>query len=338
MSAGERTMRTELSGDDVALSFQTVSSGMIGRVVRLGPAVDAILSRHDYPEPVAEVLGQALTLAALLGTALKFDGRFILQTRTDGPLSLLVANFESPGSLRGYASFDADRVASLGKAGGKVDHGRLLGHGHLAMTIDPGGDMDRYQGIVALEGQGLQASALGYFRQSEQLPSYLRLAVGRHYSGPAQRPGDEGEAGETPSGGTWAWRAGGLLVQHLTGEGGHQTEATERDDGSLILTGEDDDDWQRTRILAATVEDHEMLDPNLAAERLLYRLFHEEGVRAGEPRALADDCRCTRERVSGFLHGFGAAELSDLREPDGAITVTCEFCNTAYRFEPDDLP
>lgn len=317
--------------DDVVLPFQTVRSGATGRLVRLGASVDAILNRHAYPEPVSRTLGEALALTAMLGAALKFDGRLTLQTKTDGAIDLLVADFESPGKLRGYASFDAARVEALAAENGRMapngqQHGSLLGSGHLAMTIDQGPDMDRYQGIVALSGESLDSAALTYFRQSEQLPTFLRLSIARHYS-----------AGENGSAGAWRWRAGGLIVQHLTAEGGSARPAASSDEDELALAGEDDDDWQRARLLAATVEDHELLDPMLSPERLLYRLFHEEGVRAYPALSLADACRCSREKVETFLKRFGSAEIADLREPDGGVTVTCEFCNTRYHFTADEL-
>jgi molecular chaperone Hsp33 len=173
-----------MPADDLLLPFQTVRSGVMGRVVRLGSVVDTILSRHAYPEPVSHALGEALALTAMLGARVKTDGKFILQTKTDGALDFLVADYETPGKLRGYASFDkAD--ARLIEAKGRGDQGLLLGKGHVAMTIDPGGDMDRYQGIVALEGEPLVDAAHTYFRQSEQLPTFIRLAVARHY-GPSR--------------------------------------------------------------------------------------------------------------------------------------------------------
>ncbi len=325
------TARADIDGraphlvDDLVLPFQTERSRVLGRLVRLGPMVDAILSRHDYALPVSEVLGQALALTAMLGTTLKFEGRLILQTSSDGALRLLVVNFETPGQMRGYAGHDAERVAAMLAGGAKVSQGELIGRGHLAMTIDPGGDMDRYQGIVPLDGGSLGAAALTYFRQSEQLPTYLRLAVARHFV-----PGPKGEPA------AWRWRAGGLLVQHLPGEGGTRPPAeTEADEQRL--TGEDDDAWNRVRILAASVEDHELLDPTLAPESLLFRLFHEEGVRVFPARPLTEFCRCSRERVLTFLKSFGAKELEDMREADGAVGVTCEFCSTRYRFTPDEI-
>jgi molecular chaperone Hsp33 len=304
------------SDDDLVLPFQTERSGVSGRIVRLGAAADTILARHDYPDVVREALGQALALTALLGSALKFEGKLILQTKTDGILGFLVADFEVPGRLRGYASFDAERYAAVA---GTIPPATLWGRGHLALTIDPGGDMDRTQGIVALEGVSLGDAALSYFRQSEQLPTFIRLAVARHYAA-----------------GVWRWRAGGLLLQHVGREGGRtrsQQEVAEAEEHGLVI-GETDDDWTRVALLAATVEDHELLDPMLPPERLLYRLFHEEGVRVFQPRGVDEHCRCSRARVAAMLGSFGAEELAEMREADGAITVKCEFCNTSYRFVP----
>lgn len=324
--------------DDLVVPFQTDQKGIMGRIVRLGPAVDAILNRHDYPLPIAENLGEALALTAMLGTTLKFGGKLILQTKTDGPLNFLVVNFETPGYLRGYAGFDADRTRAFIEAGAyAADKGRLFGDGYLAMTIDPGGDMDRYQGIVAMEGQSLSAAALTYFRQSEQLPTYIRLAVAREI-----RPGtpSDSAAPDAASAENVTWRAGGLLLQHLPREGGKPaTDAVELADGSLRIDGDQDEAWQRTRILAATVEDHELLDPSLPVDRLLYRLFHEEGVRAQEAREIAERCGCSREKVADVLSRFDAEHLADLRDDNGHIVVTCEFCSSVYRFEDNkDAP
>ena len=314
--------------DDLVIGFQTVSSGVSGRIVRLGSAVNEILTRHDYPEPVSQVLGEALALTAMLGSQLKFAGKLILQTNTDGPLGFIVVNFETAGTFRGYASFDAKRLKAL-MANGKIAEGDLLGKGHLAMTIDPGGDMDRYQGIVAIDNGTLSQAALEYFRQSEQLPTFIKLSVARHFAG-----------------GVWGWRAGGLMVQHLTAEGGAEIPADaaggqipERDDGedSGWVLGSDDENWRRVEILAATVEDHELLDPMLTPERLLYRLFHEEGVTAARAQPIAMHCGCSRDHVGMFLKRFGPTELADMTDPDGAVTVTCEFCATPYRFSGQDL-
>ena len=180
LSADNTRLDTRPRHDDLVLPFRTVKSDVVGRVVRLGPLVHAILSRHAYPEPVSYALGEALALTAMLGSALKSTAKLILQTKTDGPLDFLVADFEQPGRVRGYANFDkAD--AELAGTKGRGDQGALLGTGHLAMTIDPGGGRDRYQGIVAIGREPLLTAAHEYFRQSEQLPTFIRLAVARHY-------------------------------------------------------------------------------------------------------------------------------------------------------------
>jgi molecular chaperone Hsp33 len=260
----------------------------------------------------------------MLGSLLHANGRLILQTRTDGPLRMLVVDYTSPGNVRAMASFDADRLSAL-EAGGGSGQGHLLGTGHLAMTIDPGGAAPRTQGIVALANHSLSQAAHTYFRQSEQIPTFVRLAVARHQV--------RGGNGAAPS---WHWRAGGLIVQQLpedVGSGG--VVGSEADDDNLV--GDRGEDWQRTRMLAATVEDHELLDPMLPPEQLLLRLFAQEGVTVTPPVSINARCSCARQRVNRLLQGFGADEIEDMREPDGGVTVTCEYCSMKYRFTPDDL-
>jgi molecular chaperone Hsp33 len=302
---------------DYVLPFQLEASGARGRLIRLGSVVDEILTKHSYPEGVLRLLGEAVTLAGMLGGALKFEGKFILQTQSDGPVSFMVVHFTSPGHLRGYASFNREEIAHASNGAGSAKP--LLGKGHLAMTIDPGSGMERYQGIVALAGNTLVDAAHEYFDRSEQIPTFIRVAVARHFTG--------GHAGAP---GHWSWRAGGLMVQKLTQEGGRPT-------GDEVLpptVAGDDDGWRRAQALAATVEDHELLDPTLAPERLLYRLFYEEEVRAFNPMPLDSQCNCSRDRVEHMLSRFTSDELDGMAV-DNVITVTCEFCNTNYRFNAD---
>lgn len=297
-----------MSADDLVLPFQAEQADVVGRLVKLGPTVDTVLSRHAYPEPVSRLLGEAVALTALLGASLKSDGKLILQASTDGPVDLLVADFVVPGSLRAYARFDEARLAALEPGGDAA----LLGQGHLAMTIDRGVDAERYQGVVPLEGSSLTEAAGTYFQQSEQLPSFIRLAVARHFQA--------AENGE----GTWTWRAGGLLVQKLTREGG------------LVTPKAFEEDWNRAKALAETVEDHELLDPLLAPERLLYRLFHEEQVRVFRAISLKTYCSCSRTRVEDMLKRFSDEDMSDM-VVDGELWVTCEFCNARYNFDPKEF-
>jgi molecular chaperone Hsp33 len=292
--------------DDLILPFQAEQADVSGRLVKLGPVVDTILSRHDYPEPVSQLLGEAVALTALLGAALKFEGKFILQASTDGPVDLLVSDYQVPGGLRGYARFSPERVAGLSSGG------KLLGEGHLAMTIDRGLDTERYQGVVPLDGGTLTEAADTYFRQSEQLPTFIRLAVARHY-----RAGDRAAR-------PWTWRAGGLLVQKLTREGGRS---------GTRESAFAEEDWTRAKALAETVEDHELLDPMLPPDRLLYRLFHEEKVRAFRAVPLSSYCSCSEARVKELLRRFSAEDLAEM-VVDGEVWVTCEFCNSRYRFDP----
>ncbi|MGD9501926.1 MAG: Hsp33 family molecular chaperone [Methyloceanibacter sp.] len=303
--APEPQVALHIPKDDLILPFQAEHAEVAGRLVKLGPVVDTILSRHDYPEPVSKLLGEAVALTALLGAALKFEGKFILQASSDGPVDLLVADYQVPGALRGYARFQPERLAAI------PPDAPLLGEGHLAMTIDRGPDTERYQGVVSLEGGSLADAAHTYFRQSEQLPTFIKLAVARHYqAGQGTRP--------------WTWRAGGLLLQKLTGEGGRKAAR------ESALAAED---WTRAKALAETVEDHELLDPTLPPDRLLYRLFHEEKVRAYRAVPLTSYCSCSEARVEELLRRFSGEDLAEM-VVDGEVAVTCEFCNRKYRFDP----
>jgi molecular chaperone Hsp33 len=302
---------------DQVLPFEVKALGVRGRVVRLGPVVEDILSRHNYPAPVSALLAQAVGLTALLGTVLKFQGKFILQTKTDGPVKMLVADFVSPNGIRGVAKFDAARFSSATNS-----EKELLGEGYLAMTVDQGPDMERYQGIVPLGDATLSDAAHMYFQQSEQIPTRLRIAAG-----PLRTRGDMGEH----------WRAGAILVQHLPREGGISTSSFPSGDAP---EGEDvpleDDDWVKAKLLLDTVEDHELLDPTLSSENLLYRLYHEDGVTVYPAIPLVRHCTCSRETVAEMLGNFSKEDRTDMVK-DGAIEVTCEFCSTPYRFQPDDF-
>jgi molecular chaperone Hsp33 len=303
--------------DDVLLPFQVDRLDARGRVVRLGASIDKLLKRHAYPPPVARLVAEAAALTALLGSALKLDGRFQLQTKSDGPVSMLVVDFDAPDRLRAYAQFQPGDIRP------ELSAAALLGKGYLALTIDQGGAMNRYQGVVPLDGLGLEAAAHQYFRQSEQIPTRIRLAVGE-VSGP------EGSR----------WRAGGLFLQFLP-------EAPERmrqgdldpgdaPEGTVSHQIGEDDSWTEAKALAETVEDHELLDPGLSSERLLYRLFHEPGVRVFEGQPIREACRCSQERILAMMRRFSDQERRDMVGDDGRIAITCEFCSTRYDVSPDD--
>ncbi len=308
------------AGDDHVVPFEVGPLDARGRVIQLGPLLDAILERHDYPEAVARLLAEACVVAVLLGSSLKFDGKFILQTRTDGPVDMLVADFTTPGSLRAYARFDPDRLAEL-MAAGETAPATLLGSGILALTIDQGEYTQRYQGIVQLDGNTLEEAARTYFRQSEQIPTEIRIEVAK-----LVLPGEPER-----------WRAGGMLVQFLP-------EAPERlrmpdlpgGDGDTGPEVPVDNAWLELQALLGTIEPTELIDPMVESERLLYRLFHEHGVRVFTGVRVADECSCSRDRIRGILEGFSAEEISESTE-DGVISVACEFCSEAYSFDPAEF-
>jgi molecular chaperone Hsp33 len=316
------------AGDDAVVPFQVAELDARGRAVQLGPALDDILNRHDYPEPVAKLLAEAIVLTVLLGTSLKFDGKFIFQSQSDGPVDMLVVDFRTPNSVRAYARYDEERLAEA-IAAHRISQEELMGSGTLALTVDQGEYTQRYQGVVALDGSNLEEIAKTYFRQSEQIPTDVRLSVAKLIE-----RGEDGKPVEQ-------WRAGGLIVQFLPASelrmrqrdlpAGDAPDANE-DDDNLV----EDDDWAEIKSLVATIESSELTDPQVGAERLLYRLFHERGVRVFDAVAVNDDCSCSREKIAGVLSGFTAEEITDSIE-EGKISVTCEFCSTQYEFDPAEF-
>ncbi len=314
------------SADDTILPFEVAALDLRGRVVRLGPAVDEILRGHDYPPPVAKLLGEAIVLGVLLGSALKFEGRFIMQTQSDGPVFMLVVDFVTPDKVRACARFDRERVSQMITAG-NVDADALLGRGHLAMTIDQGAHMSRYQGLVPLEGGGLEAAAHEYFLRSEQIPTRVRLAVAEEFR--ADRSENRHQ-----------WRAGGMLLQFLP-QSPERMRVADLDpgdapEGTRPHRVAEDDAWVEGRSLIETVEDIELIDPDLSSERLLYRLFHERGVRVFKSAAIRAQCSCSRHGVEAMLKSFSQDDRDHMVE-NGKISVTCEFCSRTYVFDPAEV-
>ena len=301
------------------LPYAVESLSTRGRLVRLGPTIDAILKRHAYPDPVSRILGEAAALAVLLGASLKLEGQFQLRPR---PTARSTCCWSISTRPRIYARSRASTRRRWRRASRPAD-GDLLGEGYLAFTIDPGGDMSRYQGVVALEGRGWKQAAHSYFERSEQIPTLVRLAVGQSV---------------TPGG--VEWRAGGLLAQFLPDSPERRRQADfdpgDAPEGTPLDATPDDDEWVEAKTLAATTEDHELIDPALSSERLLYRLFNERGVRVFEPASLRDACRCSAERIDAMLQNFSAQERDAMIGDDGMIGVTCEFCSTKRIFDPAD--
>ena len=291
--------------DDLAAAFQIEGWPVRGRIVRLGETIDAILSAHAYPEPVAALLGEACALAALVGSSLKFEGRLIVQAQGDGPVRYVVADYGTDGHMRGYCRFDEDEVAAASQGFARPGARSLLGQGVFVMTLDRGPDFERTQGITPIEGESLSLAAEHYFQQSEQVPTKVRLAVGSVVT----------DAGV-------GWRAGGALIQLIAGDDAR---------------GSTEEVWDRSRALFQTLADDELLDPTITPEILLFRLFHEDGVRLEDARALVAQCRCSRERIAGMLTSFQPEERAEMVEADGMIRVTCEYCATVYELAPEEI-
>lgn len=272
-----------------------------GRLVRLGVLADTLLTRHDHPAPVTRLAGKALALVAALASALKFSGSFSLQIKGDGPVSMLVADCTNTGALRFYARTDDEALETLLAETPKPTDRELLGNGYMALTVDQGPEMDRHQGIVEIAGDDLSAMAMHYFASSEQHACWIMLACQMTDAG---------------------WRAGGLILERIAGEGGSHVVEDEAAEAS----------WETATILAGTLSTKELLDDNLPTLQLLHRLFHEEDLHVSQPRALAFGCRCSRARLANVLETFPKDDLDHMCQDDGNIVMTCEFCNVDFRF------
>lgn len=290
--------------DDIVAAFSLDAAPVRGRAVRLGPALNSILRRHDYPWPAAMLLGEALTLAALLASLLKSEGRLVVQAQGEGLMPLLMAEHTQGGGLRGYARLSEGAARQLAGAP-RLAPAALLGSGTLVITLDRGGEQASYQGVVPLEGDTLAQCAERYFRISEQTETRIALAVG-----------------EATGDGAACWRGGGLLMQRVAAD---------------ETRGDPAEDWNRATHLFATVSDEELIDPDLPMDRLLYRLFHEERVRMTEPAALADRCTCSRERLLDAMRQFPPEELRALAADDGMLHARCQFCAREYRIAPSEV-
>lgn len=297
---------------DIVMPFQIETQGVRGKLVRLGTTLDHIIARQNYPVPVATLLGELAVLAALVSSALKVEGILTVQIKGNGPIGMLVADATSDGEIRGYAQYDAD---GLSRSAGGADWRAapvplLIGTGHLAFTIDQGPDTERYQGIVALLGGSLAECAHIHFRQSDQSQAVFKLAV-------------------APGLGAGHWRAGGLMMQRLPDQGPTLVSGEARDEAG-------EDDWRRAVGLMGSCTQDELIDDGLHPHDLLYRLFHQDGVRVFAPLALAHGCRCSRDRVVTMLRSFPRGEIEQLRIED-VVVVTCEFCGARYDFDDQAL-
>ena len=297
-----QTPRDALNGNHVSI-FQIDQQAVRGRAVNLGSALNQALGQDRYPPRVAQLLGEAMMISALVASALKFKGRLLVQCMgsNEGAVSLLVADCTTDGHLRGYARYDEDMLRQIELDSRNPGAKALFGVGTFSMTIDQGPDMDQYQGLSAIEGHDLSDCAEHYFAQSEQIPTRLKLACGQLQ-----------HQGEAPT-----WRGGGMMIQKIA------------DDAAREDTGAD---WTTAQALFETINDAELLDPDVSQNTLLYRLFHEDGVRVVETKDIQAKCSCSKTRLENTLKSFGREQIEDMAK-DGFIEANCEFCAVTYRFD-----
>ena len=303
---------------DFCQPFTLDHSNIRGRFTRLGPTVQTIIGQHKYPPLANHLLGEIIGLAVLLSSSLKYEGLFTLRTSSDGPISMMVVDVDSDGNVRACLRVDEERLKAMiaeedgGEEALRGQVLKLMGRGHIAFTVDQGDEHERYQGIVSLEGETLAKCAEAYFRQSEQLETAFKLEVHR---------------GETDA----DWWVGGLFLQKMpvsaSGDAATPEEAEKVSE-----------DWNRSTILMASATENELVDISLSAHDLIWRLFHDEEPRVYEQSDLRFKCRCSREKIEGALVTYPLEELLSMREEDtGEVGVSCQFCNTRYGFDEDDL-
>ena len=289
---------------DFVLPFDLPNTGLRGRLVRLDSVSARALSAHALPEPAARVAAETCVLGTLLGSALKLAGRLTVQTKSDGPLDLVAADYygaepDRPAGVRSYARLNEGRYASLDSR----SFAAMAGEGVVAITIEPREGGKNYQGIVPLERTSVAASAEAYFAQSEQLPTVIRLAAA-----PLYEPGKAVH-----------WRAGGFMLQ------------------ATPEKRVDADDWDRLSSFVASLEDIELVDTTLAAETVLWRLFHEDEVRVHPVEPIVFRCECDTARIASVLRAYGKGERDGLADPDGIIRARCEFCGRTHEIAPQAL-
>lgn len=320
------TIGTKLAWDDTVLPFQLDLSDIRGRVARLDGALEAVLKQHEYPPQIEALVAEATVLTALIGQAIKLRWKLSLQIRGNGPVSMIATDYFSPGEdgeparVRAYASFDAEALDP------SASPFSMIGEGFFAILIDQGEDMTPYQGITPIAGGSLSACAETYFAQSEQLPTRFQLSFGK-----STLPGEAA-----------AWRAGGVMLQHMpkaspsvaaeggSGEGGLLAHTD-------ILDGDAGENWTRVNLLLDTVEELELIGPEVAPTDLLLRLFHEEGPRVFDSQIVRFGCSCSEDRVRQSLSIYSQEDIAEMTTDEGNLTADCQFCGAHYVLDPKTL-
>jgi molecular chaperone Hsp33 len=288
--------------DDLIQPFLIEESGIRGRLIRMGPTISDVIGRHDLPPAVQSLMAEFVVLASALSATLKFDGVLTLQAKGNGPVSLMAADVTTDGGLRAYANVGDDVPDEAEIAGSPVP--RLFGAGYLAFTVDQGAHAELYQGIVELEGATLIDCMHHYFQQSDQFSAAITVAAEKNGKG--------------------GWRAGALMLQRLP------------EDELSFRKEEVDEAWRRSTILMSSCEKSELTSDTLSAHQLLFRLFHEDGVRVFDALPLRFSCQCSRGRGEGILNMLSTEEIEDYKI-DGRISIKCEFCSTEEWFDTTQI-
>lgn len=296
---------------DNCVAFHIDNGAFRGRLVRMNEVINTILNKHKYPLPISAVLAEAVVLAAMLASNLKYKGLFTLQTQSNGPVSLLVVDVTSEGKIRAYARFDEQRLAhsqQLRKTDGQIEPApHLMGEGHLAFTVDQGPDTELYQGVVDLQGKTMSELALRYFKQSEQIDTWLQLYL------------------KAPEGDSQSWQAAGLMLQKLPEIGGK------------IQEGDDlNAQWEEAKVFAESLREDEIFDAELSSAELLHRLFHANNLVISKSIDYSFGCRCSREKLLNTLSGFSPEEIESMVEKN-KITAECSFCSEKYSFDKGEV-
>lgn len=321
------SLGSKIAWDDTLLPFQLDKADVRGRVLRLDGVLDEILSQHDYPDPIEQLVAEAALLTALIGQTIKLRWKLSLQVRGDGPARIIATDYYAPakegepGRIRAYASFDDTRIEP------GVKPFDLIGKGYFAVLIDQGPGTEPYSGLTPIAGGSLSDCAQTYFAQSEQLPTRFTLSFGR-----STLPGE-----------AESWRAGGVMLQHMpkaspfaSGEGG-SGEGGLLSPADVLSDEEDKENWSRANILLDTVEELELIGPTVSPTELLVRLFHEESPRVFDPQSVRFGCTCSEQRVRESLSIYSAKDIGTMVTEDGIVTADCQFCGAHYAFDPATL-
>lgn len=319
------TLGSQIAWDDTVLPFQLDRSDIRGRVARLDGVLDRVLSQHDYPDVIEQLVAEMALLTAMIGQTMKLRWKLSLQVRGDGPARLIATDYYAPkadgepAQIRAYASYDEDRLDT------DAEPFSQIGQGYFAILIDQGQGTTPYQGITPIAGGSLSACAETYFAQSEQIPTRFSLSYGR----------------STLAGAAEAWRAGGVLLQHMPKASPHVQGGGSGEDGLLepsdMLDGDEEESWNRANYLLDTVDDMELIGPRVQPTELLVRLFHEERPRVFDPEAVQFGCPCSAERVRDSLSIYSAKDIASMTTEEGIVTADCQFCGAHYEFDPETL-